>query len=216
MHTNATTRAHGDWHPADVLAALKKRGVSLRQLAKACTDTATSTACWSSPWLGAEKIVADALGMKPKDIWPSRYEKPEERMRAFQLTRKVKLVKPRRKPGRGRANDAVAVDPPTGRPAGPAFFPPAPPRTARSLGARSASAPRAAAASSTWPARCRPKRSRRWPRARPARCRRRRQAGRRRDRSPGASPSTRAGAGLRRRWPATACSSNRAAASIRR
>jgi Ner family transcriptional regulator len=94
MSTNAATDTHQDWHPADVLAALKKRGVSLRQLA-ARHDYSHIDRVLSSPWLAAEKIVADALGMKPAQIWPSRYQNPELRMRAYQLTRKVKLAKPR-------------------------------------------------------------------------------------------------------------------------
>jgi Ner family transcriptional regulator len=95
MHTNAPTRAQQDWHPADVLAALKKRGVSLRQLAKD-HDYSHIDRVLKSPWLAAEKIVADALGMKPSDLWPSRYVNPESRLRAYQLTRKVKLAKPRK------------------------------------------------------------------------------------------------------------------------
>ncbi len=95
MHTNAATRAHADWHPADVIAALKKRGVSLRQLARD-HDYSHIDRVLTSPWLAAEKLVADALGLKPSDLWPSRYLNPEARLRAYQLTRKVKLAKPRR------------------------------------------------------------------------------------------------------------------------
>jgi Ner family transcriptional regulator len=95
MHTNAPTRAQQDWHPADVLAALKKRGVSLRQLARANKYSHIDRVL-TSPWLAAEKLVADALGKKPDEIWPSRYVNPEARLRAYQLTRKVKLAKPRK------------------------------------------------------------------------------------------------------------------------
>lgn len=94
MHTNATTATQVDWHPADVIAALKKRGVSLRQLAKQ-NGYSHIDRVLTSPWLGAEKIVADALGKKPNELWPSRYVKPEARLRAYQLTRKVKLAKPK-------------------------------------------------------------------------------------------------------------------------
>lgn len=27
-----------------------------------------------APWPKGEKIIADALGLEPKDIWPSRYQ----------------------------------------------------------------------------------------------------------------------------------------------
>jgi Ner family transcriptional regulator len=94
MRTNATTSTQEDWHPADVLAALKKRGVSLRQLAFR-HEYKHIDRVLRSPWLAAEKLVADALGVKPDVIWPSRYQAPEDRLRAFQLTRKVKLARPR-------------------------------------------------------------------------------------------------------------------------
>jgi Ner family transcriptional regulator len=47
-------------------------------------------------WLGAEKIVADALQMRPEQIWPSRYL--EARDRAYALTRKVKVSRPKALP----------------------------------------------------------------------------------------------------------------------
>lgn len=90
-------------HPADVLAALKKRRVSLRQLAIKFEYSHIDRVL-TSPWLAAEKIVADALGMKPEEIWPTRYAKPETRIRAFQLTRKITLAKPKAK----RAQKAAA------------------------------------------------------------------------------------------------------------
>jgi Ner family transcriptional regulator len=63
-----------DWHPADVQAALKKRG---RSLAGISTDngyhpTAAGKAL-KKPWPAMEKIIADELGRDPSDIWPSRY-----------------------------------------------------------------------------------------------------------------------------------------------
>lgn len=64
-----------DWHPADVLAALKKRGFSLVKLS---TDngyhpTAAGKALKRS-WPALEKIIADAIGVDPATIWPSRYK----------------------------------------------------------------------------------------------------------------------------------------------
>ena len=63
-----------DWHPADVLAALKKRGFSLVKLS---TDhgyhpTAAGKALKRS-WPAMEAIIAEAIGVKPETIWPSRY-----------------------------------------------------------------------------------------------------------------------------------------------
>lgn len=95
MNTKPTTQAVADWHPADVVAALRKRGVSLRQLA-AQNDYSHIQRVLTSPWLAAEQIVARALGVKPEAIWPSRYQNPSDRQHAFRLTRKTKVTMPRK------------------------------------------------------------------------------------------------------------------------
>ena len=63
-----------DWHPADVLAALKKRGHSLSGLSMAngYHPTAAGKAL-KQPWPAMERIVAAALAVTPQEIWPSRY-----------------------------------------------------------------------------------------------------------------------------------------------
>lgn len=63
-----------DWHPADVLAALKKRGKSLAGLsvANGYHPTAAGKAL-KRRWPALEAIIADALGLRPAQIWPSRY-----------------------------------------------------------------------------------------------------------------------------------------------
>lgn len=93
MRTNSATAAQKDWHPADVIAALRKRGTSLRQLARE-NEYAHIEKVLIAPWLAAEQIVAKALGVQPEAIWPSRYVDPSSRKRAFQLTRKVKITMP--------------------------------------------------------------------------------------------------------------------------
>lgn len=93
MDTQTATELHKDWHPADVIAALRKRHTSLRQLAMQ-NDYSHIQRVLTSPWLAAEQIVAKALGMKPEEIWPSRYVDPASRMRAFHMTRRVKPAKP--------------------------------------------------------------------------------------------------------------------------
>jgi Ner family transcriptional regulator len=64
-----------DWHPADVLAALKKRGHSLAglSLANGYHPTAAGKAL-KQPWPAMERIVAAALELTPQTIWPSRYD----------------------------------------------------------------------------------------------------------------------------------------------
>jgi len=70
-----------DWHPADVLAALKKRGQSLAgiSVANGYHPTAAGKAL-KQPWPALELLIAGALGLTPKEIWPSRYD-PEGRPR---------------------------------------------------------------------------------------------------------------------------------------
>lgn len=65
-----------DWHPADVLAALKKRGLSLARLSveNGYHPTAAGKALKQS-WPAIERILAAALALTPQEIWPSRYDK---------------------------------------------------------------------------------------------------------------------------------------------
>jgi Ner family transcriptional regulator len=95
--TGKVMKAQKDWHPADVIAALRKRNTSLRQLAIKYQYSHIQRVL-TSPWLAAEQIVAKALGLEPEQIWPTRYANPKERKRAFELTRKVKVTMPRRPP----------------------------------------------------------------------------------------------------------------------
>lgn len=64
-----------DWHPADVLAALKKRGQSLAGLsvANGYHPTAAGKAL-KQPWPAMERLIATAIGMQPQAIWPTRYD----------------------------------------------------------------------------------------------------------------------------------------------
>jgi len=63
-----------DWHPADVLAALKKRGKSLAgiSIAHGYHPTAAGKAL-KRPWPAMERAIADELELTPEKIWPSRY-----------------------------------------------------------------------------------------------------------------------------------------------
>ncbi len=64
-----------DWHAADIQAQLKKLGWTLRQLSFA--HDYSSNVCNQTlrrPWPAVEKIIATALGRRPWEIWPSRYD----------------------------------------------------------------------------------------------------------------------------------------------
>ncbi len=92
MSTKKAAQDHPqDWHAADVVAALHKRNVSLRQLA-AKHGYSHIQRVLTSPWLAAEQIVARALEMRPEEIWPSRYADAGARNRAALLTRKYQLA----------------------------------------------------------------------------------------------------------------------------
>ena len=63
-----------DWHPADIVAALRKRGTSLARLSRLhkYSDNSLSVAM-GRPWPKVETIIAKAVGVPPQKIWPSRY-----------------------------------------------------------------------------------------------------------------------------------------------
>ncbi len=64
-----------DWHPADVLAALKKRGYSLTGLSVAAGYHPTAAGkALKRPWPALEAVIAEAIGLTPRDIWPQRHE----------------------------------------------------------------------------------------------------------------------------------------------
>ena len=65
-----------DWHPADIKAALAKASWSLNQLGieHGYTRMSTLADALHRPYPKAERIIAKALGVKPQEIWPSRYD----------------------------------------------------------------------------------------------------------------------------------------------
>lgn len=72
----AKKASQGDWHPADILAAFHKRGLTLLELSRRCGIKGSSTlskAMVDTAYPINEKRIADALGLEPKDIWPTRY-----------------------------------------------------------------------------------------------------------------------------------------------
>lgn len=67
-----------DWHPADIIAGLRKRGTSLAALSRqAGLASSTLTNALNRRWPKGERLIAEALGVAPEQIWPSRYRKPE-------------------------------------------------------------------------------------------------------------------------------------------
>jgi len=63
-----------DWHKADIICCLWKRGTSVQRLSRqnGYHPNALHLAL-RRPWPKAERIIARALGVTPQIIWPSRY-----------------------------------------------------------------------------------------------------------------------------------------------
>ncbi|MBI0030061.1 helix-turn-helix domain-containing protein [Gilliamella sp. B14384G15] len=63
-----------DWHPADIIAALKKKGTTLANLSRQSgLSSSTLSSALARPWTKGEFIIAQALDLEPNEIWPSRY-----------------------------------------------------------------------------------------------------------------------------------------------
>lgn len=64
-----------DWHSEDIKAAIRKTGVTLTALSIAAgfSPSAVRT-CLMTPIPRVQDAIARHLGLKPQDIWPSRYD----------------------------------------------------------------------------------------------------------------------------------------------
>ncbi|MBV4367067.1 helix-turn-helix domain-containing protein [Erwinia sp. BNK-24-b] len=66
-----------DWHKADIIAGLRKKGTSLAEVSRnAGLSSSTLSNAMFRPWPKGEWIIADALMIHPAEIWPSRYYDP--------------------------------------------------------------------------------------------------------------------------------------------
>ena len=69
-----------DWHPADIIAGLRKKGTTLAAVSrKAGLSSSTLANALTRRWPKGERLIAEALGVAPEQIWPSRYRKQEYR-----------------------------------------------------------------------------------------------------------------------------------------
>lgn len=62
------------WHPADIIAGLRKKGTSLAALSRE-SGLASSTLAnaLTRPWPKGEFLIAKALEVHPSELWPERY-----------------------------------------------------------------------------------------------------------------------------------------------
>lgn len=65
-----------DWHNADIIAALKKRDLSLAELSRRNGYRSNGLKnALARRYPKAERIIANAIGVTPQEIWPTRYHK---------------------------------------------------------------------------------------------------------------------------------------------
>ena len=83
-----------DWHPEDIKAAIRKTGVTLSDLSRlAGYSEGAAKRALLIPWPRMEAAIAAHLGVKPHEIWPSRYS-PEGHPRAGLHIRRTKNLAP--------------------------------------------------------------------------------------------------------------------------
>ena len=63
-----------DWERVDIIYALKKKGTTLAALSRQSgLNSRTLNNALDRRYPKGEKIIAGAIGVDPKTIWPSRY-----------------------------------------------------------------------------------------------------------------------------------------------
>ena len=66
-----------DWDPAEIICALRLKGITLSALAKAygLSSSSTLSHTFNRSYPLNEQRIADELDIHPMEIWPSRYNK---------------------------------------------------------------------------------------------------------------------------------------------
>lgn len=83
-----------DWHPADIIAGLRKKGTSMAaESRRNGLSSSTLANALTRPWPKGELIIAKALGTEPWVIWPSRYHDP----RTHEFIDRTRLMRARNK-----------------------------------------------------------------------------------------------------------------------
>lgn len=78
--------AQKDWHTADIKCALAKLGLNLADLSRRNgLAPITVGKALQFPYPKGERIIAEAIGVPPETIWPSRYQKRAERKARLQF-----------------------------------------------------------------------------------------------------------------------------------
>ncbi|WP_213991230.1 helix-turn-helix transcriptional regulator [Sodalis sp. dw_96] len=83
-----------DWHPADIIAALRKKGTTLAGLSRSAgLGSSTLANALTRPWPKGEWLIAGALSIHPVEIWTSRYYDGEGEL----IDRKIRIREKRPK-----------------------------------------------------------------------------------------------------------------------
>jgi Ner family transcriptional regulator len=78
LHVQPVNGDEPDWHTADIIAAVKKKGLSMVALSKGSgLAKSTLSNVLYRPWPKGERIVSDCIGVPMCVIWPSRYRQRE-------------------------------------------------------------------------------------------------------------------------------------------
>ncbi|MFN3879835.1 MAG: helix-turn-helix domain-containing protein [Nitrincola lacisaponensis] len=74
--SKSQTHSQQDWHRQDILAAVRKRGITVAELARqnGYNNSATFYNVFKAPYPKVERIIAKFLGLDPSEIWPTRYQ----------------------------------------------------------------------------------------------------------------------------------------------
>lgn len=69
-------------HPEDIKAAIRKKGFTLSEMATmhGLKPQALSRAIHGRSSSNVERVIAEFLGKRPIEIWPSRYDKKGNRL----------------------------------------------------------------------------------------------------------------------------------------
>ena len=77
-----------DWHRNEIICAIRMAGGSVASLSRAHgLAEGTLANALNRPWPKGELIIANAIGVSPEQIWPSRFLARRERDR-FRTTQK--------------------------------------------------------------------------------------------------------------------------------
>lgn len=70
-----------DWDREDIIAKLHKTGWSMRQLSfhHGYKYSSSLKNALDRPWPKGERLIADAIGVSAKEIWPTRFEKRQNK-----------------------------------------------------------------------------------------------------------------------------------------